>query len=172
MKKFVFTLMAVCAALTISAQSGWWAGGSVGYWHDKSDADVKTDQFVLSPEVGYDINSNWSLAMGVGIAYAKVEDNGSATAVTFDPYARYKFYKSGPLTLFIDGGFGVATADADGWEIGLKPGLSYNLSKKISAVAHVGFLGYKKGYYNGGDGEGFGFNWDNTSVDFGIYYAF
>ena len=146
-----------------------WAGGKIGYWHN-DDAEPK-EQLTISPEVGYDLTSKWSIAMGLGISYLDT-DGGSATAVTFDPYARYKFYKNDRLTLFVDGGFGVATADASGWNIGIKPGLAYDINKRFSVVTHVGFLGYAEDYYNNGNGGGFGLMWNNTSLDLGLYFRF
>ena len=50
----------------------------------------------------------------------------------FAPYARYTFYKTGIVGLFVDGTIGIAAGDGDtGFRLGLRPGLSlYLLSLK------------------------------------------
>ena len=70
MKKSIILIVAVIATIvmgeTVKAQnSGWWIGGSLGYWHDKT-GDVKTNSFIITPEVGYDMDSKWTFAGIVG----------------------------------------------------------------------------------------------------------
>ena len=53
MKKSIILIVAVIATIvmgeTVKAQnSGWWIGGSLGYWHDKT-GDVKTNSFIITP---------------------------------------------------------------------------------------------------------------------------
>mgnify|MGYP000015637897 CR=1 FL=1 len=105
MKKILFVLLAFVASVTMvntaSAQdSGWWIGGKVGYWHDKTDG-VTSNSFALAPEAGYDFNAKWSLAGTLGFDYAKVGD-ASANVFVIEPYARYKYFNKGNFTLFVD----------------------------------------------------------------------
>ncbi|MDE6582064.1 MAG: hypothetical protein K2K47_06030, partial [Duncaniella sp.] len=54
------------------------------------------------------------------------------------------------------------------WGIGLTPGISLNLNKKFSLVAHIGFLGYRD---LADAGKVYGINIDNN-LKFGFYYNF
>lgn len=177
MKK-LFTVLLATAAILVSAHkvsaqdSGWWLGGQLGYWHDSNGYTMNT--LSISPEAGYDFNKRWSVGLSIGFDYVDVEDYGSANVFSFAPYARWKFFNRGILSLFLDGGFAVATGDMDGFQIGFTPGLSLKISDHFSFLTHIGFLGYSKDYYNNaeGYGEGFGLKLSSTDLKFGFYYSF
>ena len=148
MKKSIILIVAVIATIvmgeTVKAQnSGWWIGGSLGYWHDKT-GDVKTNSFIITPEVGYDMDSKWTFAgiVGFNTKSVKVGDSKSHSnnAFVIEPYARYKYFNQGIMTLFVDGKIGVAIGDNDGFEVGLAPGLALKATERFGFVAHVGFL--------------------------------
>lgn len=174
MKKILKIALVAIASFTMvhgaSAQdSGWWIGGKVGYWHDKVNG-VASNSFALAPEAGYDFNTRWSLAGTLGFDYAKVGD-ASANVFVVEPYARYKYFNKGNFTLFVDGGFGIAMGDADGFKVGFTPGVSFKISEHFSLLTTIGFLGYKNDYYNGG-GDGFGLSLKSSDLRFGFFYAF
>ena len=162
MKKIIIVLLAAAASFTAankaSAQEkGLWIGGKLGYWHDKTEG-VKTDSFSIAPEAGYE--------------YLKVKDGGSANVFTASPYARYKYYNKGILSLFLDGGVGFACCDHEGFQAGITPGLSVKINEHFSFLTQVGFLGYRKDYFNGGSGEAFGLKLSSSDLKFGFYYKF
>ena len=178
-KKTILATLALAAGMVFTTEAlaqkkqelnGWWLGGSVGYWHDKEDG-LKVNSFAIAPEVGYDFNDRWSLAGVIGYAYEKAGDV-SADIFVIEPYARYKFVRQDRFCLFVDGGFGFAMGDADGFKIGLTPGVSYRVSEHFSLLASSGFLGYKKDHYNNGSGKGFGFDLSSQNLKFGFIYAF
>ena len=156
MKKLFLTL--VLAVATVAASAQVYVGGEVGLWRN---SDANHTNFTLQPEVGYTLSKQW--------------------AIDVSPYARYTFAKFGPVNLFADGGFGFYSvkpkngSSVSAWEVGVKPGLAVNLNKKLSFVAHVGFLGYRdsddaiagKLWENG-----FGFNLSGNSLQFGLNYNF
>lgn len=124
--------------------------------------------------------------MGLSFGYAHSYNDGTkVNGLQVDPYARFNFVKFGPVSLFVDMGFGVATykeKDYDdsftAWNIGVKPGVKVSLTKQIDFVAHLGFLGYRDSDEDApqleevyGD-NGFGFDLNATNVMFGIYYNF
>lgn len=153
MKKIIIVLLAAAASFTAankaSAQEkGLWIGGKLGYWHDKTEG-VKTDSFSIAPEAGYDFNKRWSVGVALGYEYLKVKDGGSANVFTASPYARYKYYNKGILSLFLDGGVGFACCDHEGFQAGITPGLSVKINEHFSFLTQVGFLGYRKDYFNG-----------------------
>lgn len=179
MKKFFVLLALIVVGLfvanTAKAQnSGWWIGGKVGYWHDKADNGVKSDHFFVSPEFGYDFNAKWSLGTSIGYESISAKLNGEKddnNAFIIAPYARYKYFNSGILTLFVDGGFGIAAGDAEGFQIGVSPGLAVKITDRFSFLSSIGYLGYKKDHFNGG-GEGFGLSLASSELKFGFFYSF
>lgn len=179
MKKFfvltVIILIGLFVVNTAKAQnSGWWLGGKVGYWHDKADNGSKTDHFSIAPEFGYDFNARWSLGASLGYEALNTKLNGDKdnnNVFIIAPYARYKYYNSGILTLFVDGGFGIAAGDADGFQIGVSPGLAVKITDRFSFLTSVGYLGYKKDHFNNG-GEGFGLSLASSDLKFGFFYSF
>lgn len=180
MKKII--AFAVMAVMSIGAfAQNWYAGGSVALWRDVTDNKTT---FRIVPEVGYNFNERW--AVGSDIGYEHLYDDGIKTDVfVIDPYARFTYFKAGPVNFFVDGGFGLGLGrskykDHKGdtvsvFSIGFKPGISVNVSSRVSLVAHFGFLGYrgtndagKRAGYN----EALGFNFSGNDLSFGFYYNF
>lgn len=182
MKKFL--LMIAVALVSVAASAQVYVGGEVSYWRNHQDNNTT---FSIAPEVGYTLSDKWGI--GVSLEYAHnytglqshLTEGQKVNSFSVNPYARYTYAKLGPVNLFLDGGFEFATAkikDADdsytAWNIGIKPGVAVNLTKKLSFVAHVGFLGYQDA-----DDElastidrGFGFHLSGNDLKFGLYYNF
>jgi hypothetical protein len=112
------------------------------------------------------------VGVALGYEYLKVKDGGSANVFTASPYARYKYYNKGILSLFLDGGVGFACCDHEGFQAGITPGLSVKINEHFSFLTQVGFLGYRKDYFNGGSGEAFGLKLSSSDLKFGFYYKF
>lgn len=181
MKKFFTVLLAAAAILvttetTLAQEKGWWLGGQIGFWHDSDGYDdyfgaEATNTFSISPEVGYDFNKHWSVGLALGFDYLDVDYYGSASVITFSPYARWNYLNKGILSLFLDGGFAFAFNDIEGFQIGITPGLSLRINDHFTFLTHIGFLGYRQDYFNGG-GEGYGFKLASRDLKFGFYYKF
>lgn len=179
MKKILVSLMVVFAAVAANAQD-LWIGGSLGFWSnsDAKGSDFKT-QFNISPEVGYNLSEDWSIAIGLGYASYKPEAGETISSLSVNPYARWNAAKIGNLTLFLDGGFSIQSIDKGdsytAWKVGIKPGLAYSLSPKFCIVTHVGFLGYQdcddKIVNLDLVQKGFGLQLSNN-INFGVYYTF
>jgi hypothetical protein len=176
MKKILMTLFAVAMATTMNAQ--WYVGGTVGYNYTKDkNTDVKSNTFVITPELGYNLNEKWAVGMKIGYAYNKVDDAKSNEFVV-NPYARYTFVKLDKVNFFVDGGFEynyvkVEDDSANGFGISFKPGVAVNLNEKISFVAHVGNFGWSSAKAkNAKSVQSVDLGLNLTSVDFGLYYNF
>lgn len=104
-------------------------------------------------------------------------------ALKINPYVRYKFAKAGDFTFFVDGGFSYTRIhyshaqwsdknNATQWGVGFKPGLAYNLSEKVSLVAHVGELSYN--FFKMGDLKNNEFNVgvNGNNISLGAYVSF
>ena len=116
---------------------------------------------------------------------AKLSDNETGTSFGIGAYARYTFAQSGPVSFFVDGGVGFTSANysldtnqkyeesGSIFNIGLRPGLAFKASDKVSFVATTGYLGYRK-YSDDvlGGGSKFGINVNNEALKFGFYYNF
>lgn len=177
MKKFLLMLVFGAFALTMNAQV--FVGGEVGFWRNW---DANRTTFTLAPEVGYTLDNHW--ALGVALGYNHDYEAGVAlNGFKVNPYGRYTFVKLGPVSLFCDGGFGFGTYKIKGagsslnaWEVGVKPGFAIGLSKNLSLVTHVGFLGYRdadEGLRDFADFDtGFGFKFTGYDLSFGLYYSF
>jgi len=177
MKKII--MMAALAVMSLSAAAGdWYAGGSFGFWRDATDN--KTN-FNILPEIGYNINSKWSV--GATFGYNHTYNDGYSTNLgVINPYARYTYFGNDNVNLFVDGGIDLGigsthvkkhTSDtAFTYGIGFRPGFSYNISSKFSLVAHVGYLGYKGGNDASGAHDQGGLGFDLKDISFGFYYNF
>ncbi len=170
------TLVAVAMATTMNAQ--WYVGGTVGYNYTKDkNTDVKSNTFVITPELGYNLNEKWAVGMKIGYAYNKVDDAKSNEFVV-NPYARYTFVKLDKVNFFVDGGFEynyvkVEDDSANGFGISFKPGVAVNLNEKVSFVAHVGNFGWSSAKAkNAKSVQSVDLGLNLTSVDFGLYYNF
>lgn len=150
MKKIVLSVIVALIAITANAQV--YVGGTFGVGSDKVETEgteVKNTTFKILPEVGYELNEDWSVGTVVGYEYNKSGDVKTNT-FTIAPYARYFFLNSDVVRLFADGGFGFSTSKTKGndalnsWNIGIKPGIAIKLSDHFCLVAKYGFLGYSK----------------------------
>ncbi len=180
MKKFL--LLAVMAIMTLgaSAQTQWYAGGQLTFGRTTSSSSgVKSTQVTVLPELGYNITDKVAVGSKLGVSYRKAGSQ-EKTVFEVDPYLRYTYFKTGNLRLFVDGEVDLGVGRADGstaveYGIGLRPGLSYQLAKNFSLVAHVGFLGYQSGNHaakaNGCD-ENWGLNLNSNNLMFGFSYHF
>ncbi len=180
MKKFLMTIVAAFAAVSMNAQM--YLGGSFAFeaWSSQKLAGDKSETvFKIMPEIGYNLNEEW--AIGTVIGYMNDKFNGvngiSESAFTVSPYARYTFAKLGKVNFFVDGGMSFTSASKADWTeiaVGFQPGLSVSLTDKLSFVSHIGFIGWDQ-YNPDGDENNiskFGLSLDATDLSFGLYYNF
>ena len=187
MKKMIIAAFVAVVSLTASAQI--WVGGEVGFntWKE-SNPSLKGNQFTVAPEVGYKLNDKLDVAVLIGYAHAKNADElfdfelldfDNANGFELNPYLRYTFAKAGNFGFFVDGGFTYALLHVCGvdksvnaWEIGLKPGISYAVSDKVTLVAKVGFAGYQFAKQGSWKRYEFGLGLDGNNISFGAYVNF
>ena len=185
-------VMAVMAVATLTANAQWWAGGSFALNFDNNgrNGDQNTTTFEIAPEIGYNLSDNWAVAIALGFGTTnnawvaegaagedsyyggKLEESSNYFKVA--PYARYTFAKTGPVAFFVDGGVGFKFFNHEGgtqFNVGVRPGIAFNASKKVSLVAAFGYLGYHKDSEKRGDGSRFGLGVDNA-INFAAYYNF
>ena len=193
-------LAALVAVASLSANAQVWVGGEVGFSAGKTTNNGTKlgagADFNLIPEIGYTLNDKFDIAVAIGIAhnngngkayagskgydaYGMVLDDVNRNAFTLNPYVRYKFANAGDFTFFVDGGFSYTMIhysgnddNANQWGLGFKPGIAYNISDKVSLVAHIGRLDYN--FFKQGDVKNNEFNMgvSGNALSFGAYVSF
>lgn len=173
--KFAAILIALAAPVCASAQKAA-VGGRFSVWRDTED---KTTTISVTPDIGYTLSSRWYLGVGIGYNFSDKESTKSHE-VSLNPYARYFYYSTGRVRLFVDStvGFGVIKDEghsaAFGWQAGFKPGVIIGLTDRFSLAAGFGFLGYRhsdEGRSPLGS-DGWGLDVSGNSLSFGFFYGF
>lgn len=188
MKKMILTALVAVASLSANAQV--WVGGSLGFNYNKlsvGNADLKTTTFSIAPEVGYTLGDNLDIAIALSDSYASQKDGDSMNEFTINPYVRYTFFQTGKVGFFVDGGFSVGSTDgivddngiiqeldknATVWGVGIRPGVKFAASDKVTFVASLGGLGWRQVKSGNIKNQDFGFNVDGNALKFGVYYTF
>ncbi len=159
------TLM-VFSAKQAAAQ--WYVGGSLGYTTENTVSLLH-----FSPEAGYSFHPRWTVGISTSLINVS-KDVTTAESQTerksvfywyLNPYVRFNFFQMDRLSLFADatGNFD-ANHGFDVIYIGLRPGISYQLTDCFTAVAHIGFIGS----YNHELRAEVGLN----NLEFSLYYLF
>ena len=176
MKKLVLVLAAMAIAVCANAQI--YLGGSL---HFQASDNISTN-FTIKPEVGYSFND--SMAVGASLGLGFYSHN---TLLTFSPYFRWSFVHFGPASLFLDGGFdmGGIIDERFRFAIGVRPGIAFHITDHLSAVGHLGFLGYTNDVGNiftseniltavaiGLPRDGFRLDLSGNTLSVGLYYNF
>lgn len=169
MKKRLLTLIiALFGVLSVQAQI--WIGGSANATLGK---ELKT--FSIAPDVGYCIpNTPFSIACAV--EYAGTLQNGEdyCHSVTISPYFRYDICEIGErFSLFVDLVSDFDALEFSTFDIGLSPGVSFNITDHWSAEFSYGFVGYNWERLSEQEiGHGLELNFKASAAEFGIYYSF
>ena len=173
MKKILSLALVLMVAVAAKAQL--YVGGSLGLW---GESDSKTTQIGIIPEIGYNINEKWSVGVNIGYMYNKV-DSEKANTFVIAPYARYNYFKTGIVRLFVDGGLGYNHIDYkddpySAWEIGFKPGIALDITEHFGMIAHLGFIGYRDGddEIKSAIDAGYGIKFSSQDVSLGFIYTF
>lgn len=180
MKKIILTAIVAVASLGANAQI--WVGGQLGFNYNTvkfGDDKLETTTFSLAPEVGYTLSDKLDIAIALREDYASQKDGESVNAFSVNPYVRYTFYQTGKVGFFVDGGFSVGVQSFDGsddnltiWGIGIRPGVKYAASDKVTLVASFGGLGYQQAKCGDVSISDLGLNVDGNALQFGLYYSF
>lgn len=161
--------------------------GSVGF-SSESEGDYKTNIFTIAPTAGLFVTNN--ISVGVGIGYASIKDEdpiGGDVDTSFlrlGAFGRYYATPANDFSFFGQLGFDYLTGKeepeeepetkVDGFEIALRPGVSYFISEHFAIEASIGALSY--GTIEEDDAENstdtFQIGVDLTEINFGLLYKF
>ena len=148
-------------------------GGNCSFWRNE---DAKTTSIAVSPGLMYLLNED--LGFGANLSLQNQSQQGASTTYfLLRPFARYYFAHTNPLHFYLEGGLGVSSGGGTtGFEIGVRPGMSLELSRLIHLNMYWGFLGYRNKFaFSGGEGtssSGFGLSFSPANLLLGIEFHF
>lgn len=131
-----------------------------------------------------DFKSALSTAIG---AYSDINmDDMKLNGFTISPYVRMNVMKTGGLAVFLEGYFGYNNITMDdtpsvggkstlnAFDIGIRPGLTYNLAGNFNLICKLGNVGYMSAKEKEVDTSisRFGVSFDSYNLLFGVQYHF
>jgi hypothetical protein len=203
MKKIILSVAAVFAFGFANAQetsegNGFTKGdifmtGSVGFNSSKT-GDFTTSTFEVAPSIGFFVNENIAVGLRVGVGNEKLDFDGEDVTnnmFSVGAFGRYYWTPANQFSFFGELGFTYNTTNNEfvvfegelmpadykttGFEIAVRPGVSYFISSNFALEATIGSLGYAttKPDYDGAESTNdFGLNVDFTDVTIGVVYKF
>ena len=169
MKKLLFTLvLAFIGIYTVQAQ--WYIGGSVSAFVNK-----ESQTFSIAPDVGYTFsNAPFSVACALEYGGEFSKNDGYTHSLTVSPYFRYEICDIGDrFSFFVDLFTDIDALELSSFDIGLSPGISFDLTDHWSAEFSVGLLGYEwEKVPDDKPIHSFEFGFETAAPSFGIYYSF
>ena len=148
-------------------------GGNFSFWRNE---DAKTTSIAVSPGLMYLLNED--LGFGANLSLQNQSQQGASTTYfLLRPFARYYFAHTNPLHFYLEGGLGVSSGGGTtGFGLGVRPGMSLELSRLIHLNMYWGFLGYRNKFaFSGGEGtssSGFGLSFSPANLLLGIEFHF
>ena len=169
MKKLLF-ILTFTFITAITAQAQMWLGGSANI-----NANKEIQTFTIAPDVGYCF-PNTPFSIACAIEYGGTFQSGEAYShsLTVSPYFRYDICGLGErFSLFVDLISDIDALELGFFDIGLSPGVSFNLTEHWSAEFSYGFLGYEwERVSDDTIDQQFVLNFATAAASFGIYYNF
>lgn len=169
MKKAVFILIIVLAGV-FSAQAQVWVGGSVSARLSKD-----SQSFSIAPDVGYDF-SNVPFSIGCSVEYGGTFQSNEAYSqyLILGPFFRYSVCDLNErFSLFVDLYSDFDVLEFGIFDVGLSPGISFDLSEHWSAEFSFGLLEYDwEQIPDEKPSQTFGFSFEAVAPSFGLYYSF
>jgi len=203
MKKTLLSLTALFAFGVVTAQEepatiGFskgdvFASGTLSFSSQKT-GDFKSNQFTVSPKVGYFVSNN--IAIGVSLTYLSATEDMSdsnfgsveekTTGFEAGAFGRYYFMPASRFSVFAQVYAGYATAKyeveayqseskSNGFGFEFAPGFNYFVSDHFAIETTFGVLGYNsvKPDYNGAEStDTLNIGLDLANINFGLVYKF
>lgn len=194
-------LMAAMMVATVAASAQVYVGGGVNFSSLKPShaKDMKVDtrtSFGIAPEIGYKLDDKLSVGMYLGYNHSK-EGNVKTDAFDIKPYARYTFVKWDKVGLFAQASFKYTykkdtdeynDVDEKGktitvkeedktttWAVGIEPGISVDLTDKLTFISTIGWLGYSSSKPDGSGikaSSDFVFDVHTSDITFSLLFNF
>jgi len=169
MKRQLFTIVFIFIGIfTVHAQ--WYIGGSVNATLNK-----ETKTFTIAPDVGYCFpNSPFSVACSFEYEGSFINEEDYSHTLTVSPSVRYDICDIGErFTLFVDLSTDIDVLEFGLLNVGLSPGVSFDVTDHWSAEFSIGFLSYNREQAEDKSiKHSFELELKLAAPSFGIYYNF
>ena len=169
MKKTILTIAFAFIGI-FSLQAQWYIGGSAS-----ANVNKGTQAFSIAPDVGYCF-ANTPFSLACAIEYEGIFQAGEAYehALTVSPYFRTNICDIGErFSLFVDLFSDIDMLEFQSFDIGLSPGISFDLTEHWSAEFSVGILGYEwERVPDDKPNQSISFGFETAAPSFGLYYSF
>lgn len=197
MKKLLLAItLTLALAVTANAQDVGqiWVGGSLGIETSKTGDYDRINNYNITPELGYVLNSDLAIGMRIGYkhaeeAYKSYNDEDYSLGFVYgkekydgfevNPFIRYTFLKGDIGGLFLDGGVGYAylknkatDVKTNTYEVGIRPGVALALSEKVVLTGRFGHLGYTHSKAGSEKSDKFEFNLKMNNILLGVNVIF
>lgn len=178
-------------ACLLSSQAQVYIGGGFSRYKTEEDLDddpyytkiYKVKNFYIAPEIGYEF-SKFAVGISFGyinkIATKEYSDHTVETITTKGieaiPYFRWNAIEVGTVAFFLDTSFNyskisVSSVDKNGFRIAVQPGLSFDMTDRLSAMLHFGLIGYSNNIEIFGH-NGLGADLSMSTATLSFYYHF
>lgn len=184
-------MAAALVAASLSANAQVYVGGGLSVHSYDNASDYKKNTIEIIPEVGYNIDDKLAIGAEFGYSHTGFEGDVKSDMFKFEPYLRYTFAKWNNVSLFGEFTVGyqydkasvekeVAGQDVEvstktnTWSVGVRPGVSVDVTNHLSFVTRFGWLGYKNSKVKDADKSQGDFGLDVTAnkIQFGLVYNF
>ncbi|MCR4848073.1 MAG: hypothetical protein K5920_04375 [Bacteroidales bacterium] len=170
MKKLVLVLAIVFAGVMTSNAQVWVGLNNIGAQIEKNHT-----AFSFAPEIGYGINNQWTVALGVNYEFNQFKNdilgNQTTNTLFLQPYVRYTGGTIGhKFFLFADLCGDIALLDANGaYAVTIQPGIAWKPCEngKFTAAFRFCKIGYDHNIYGT---DGFLLQGALACPRIGIYY--
>ena len=146
--KYFLLVVFLIVSIDISAQ--YYVGGSFGLGLNKVAGKETSCTYKIIPEFGYKLSNKWAVGLALGykkgtcnIGDGDYIQNVNSKTFGIHPYVRYSLFYNNIFSIFTDGTFIYESNNIDGknYNLGIRPGISFNICKKLEIVSHIGFIG-------------------------------
>ena len=200
MKKLLFFFVLITTTISYAQEKNekfkiekdsWTYSGQLSFsgFKNENTNEIGAD---LNAQIGYSINDNLVIGIGLGANRSRVPllDNAIQANRNENGISAFAFIKkyipiSDKLAFSLQGEMkysylegldnnSVSIFDKDRYSIGIRPGLTYFLSKNVALTTNFGFLGYALTNERGSNEKthSYGFNFDATNISFGLLLNF
>jgi hypothetical protein len=175
-------------------QGDFFITGAVGFGTVSNPGDLKSNTFVIAPKVGFFATENIAVGIALGYSNNTADENDGIDTYevknnTFEvgAFGRYYFTPASKFSIFGQLNVAYATSKtevdvpgtpeykANGFNIGVAPGLSYFVSEHFALEATFGVLGYNtaKPDVDGAEStDAFNVGLNLSDINLGLVYKF
>lgn len=171
MNRTLLLLLVAVFSLTAYSQRRPIIGGEFSVWRN---TETKDFALKISPSLMFELNKNMDIGFKLGYSYSQNDNvatpNYMCYTFSLSPFLRHNLLISKYAELFVDYTAGYCyngkAETRNGFEVGIKPGITIPVYKRLRFVASYGFLGYRQDFHGYENGYGLKLSSENLNVGF------